>query len=126
MLQIASQSLTIVGATAPGGHQVQIPNAETITLVTAQECGDWNRIVGLFNADQDVTVNVLQGSGLDDSAMEFAEPTSVTGSGTALDFIAGAGAQINSNVRGRRVRIDINNASGHVANVRCFVALKGI
>lgn len=91
----------------------------THILVPATECARFDSIVGLCKSDVALTLNVYQGSGLDDADMEYVTAVSVP-----ADTTEGAGAAFSVAVIGLNCRVDVVNAGSTTTSFKCSVALR--
>ncbi len=98
-----------------------IPNGQTVTVVAAFDTTDFSKIIGVLRADQALTVNIYQSSGIDDTNMETVTQESVN-----ADTSEGGGIAFDLPIAGAHARIDAVNASGTDATLRAYVAMKSL
>ena len=98
-----------------------IPNGQTVTIVSAFDTTDFSKIIGVLRADQALTVNVYQGSGVDPTSMETVTQESVN-----ADTSEGGGVAFDLPIAGAISRIDAVNTSGSDATLRAYVAMKSM
>lgn len=92
---------------------INITNGATNNLVPAQPTYQFKYITGVCKTDHDVTIQVYQGSGLNDADMEYLTPVTIVG---GISEGAGQGFQVQCVAP--HFRIDVHNASG--SNVTAF------